>query len=268
LSGALSPGPLLVVTVDSSLRRGWSGGVLTVFGHLIVEVPLIIALAYGIGNAINTESVKMSVTLIGGCTLLALGSYTAYTSRTPRRARLLETLSASSTSVHAERSFSWRPIFSGLIATTTNPFFWIWWATIGLTMLTYASLFVMANVNPPIYWGTLSLLFNTLLSPLLWQPSYLLYSFIFSSILPQFMFQSIDFNYLFLGSTLIGWGIIAIGHFSSDIAWYTSVSLAVARGKQLLSAKLYQAFTFVCGLILILLGIWFLVSFISPSLTS
>ncbi|MEM3749254.1 MAG: LysE family transporter [Candidatus Jordarchaeales archaeon] len=254
LSGALSPGPLLIVTIDSSLRKGWNGGFLTVLGHLLVEAPLIIALAYGAGSAITNESVKLAVTLIGGCTLLAFGSYTVYSSR---HIKLVEVSSTRSpTFMHAERGFSLRPMISGLIATITNPFYWIWWATIGLAMLTYAPLLVMANVNPSIYWASLTIFFNTL-SPFLINPHFLLL-LSFPPLLSQLMFQLIDFNYLFLGSTLLGWTIIAIGHFSSDIAWYISVSLAIARGRQLINVKLYRIITLLCGLTLILLSLCFL----------
>lgn len=257
LSGALSPGSLLVVTIDSSLRKGWSGGVLTVFGHVLVEAPLIVALAYGVGSVMNNESIKLAVTLIGGCALLAFGSYTVYSSRHAELTKATPVCPATYTPTGHVSTL--RPVLSGLIATTTNPFYWIWWATIGLAMLTYAPLLVMANINPLIYWASLGILFNAL-STFLGKLSYLLYAFASSPLLPQFSLQLIDFNYLFFGSTLIGWATIAIGHFLSDITWYTSISVAIDRGRTLLSTKWYQRITLLCGLTLVFLGLWFLAS--------
>ncbi|MEM1657853.1 MAG: LysE family transporter [Candidatus Jordarchaeales archaeon] len=256
LSGALSPGPLLVVTVYSSLRRGLRGGLLTVSGHLLIEAPLIVALAYGASSVLTNETVKLVIMLIGGCMLFLLGSYTILSAK---RMDLTKVLPPLATNASAENRVSLHPTLSGIIATASNPFFWVWWATIGLAMMTYAPLIVMANLNPILYWSSLKVLFDAARSLLENLPTPV-HLFVFLHNLSYVFSQMVDFNYFFVGSTLIGWVIIALGHFSSDIAWYTSVSVVAAKSVRFLSTKLYQKITLLCGLSLLLFGLLFLTS--------
>ena len=256
LSGALSPGPLLVVTIDSSLRRGWFGGVATVFGHFLVEGPLIVALAYGVGVILSDDVIKAAITIAGGIALLIFGGYTAYSSR---RAELRLVDESGTVSQPPSLSSSLNSVLSGVVATVTNPFYWIWWVTVGLAMLTYAPLIAVANVDPALYlliWHNflvfLAEYFGSSLS-LLTYPN-------LSSATFQYFSRVFDFNYIFLGSTLAGWLAIVIGHFFSDVAWYASISFAVAKGKVLISVKWYQRIMFSCGAALVLLGLWFIAS--------
>lgn len=256
LSGALSPGPLLVVTFYSSLRRGIRGGLLAVSGHLLIEAPLIAALAYGASSVLTNETVKLIIMLIGGCMLLLLGSYTILSTKHTELPNVLPSLA---TNTYAKNRVFLHPTLSGLIATASNPFFWIWWATIGLAMMTYAPLIVMANLNPLLYWISLKILLDTLLSLFenLPTPANLLVSlYNLSNVLSRIF----DLNYLLVGSTLVGWIIVAAGHFSSDIAWYTSISVVAAKSTRFLSTSLYQKTAFLCGLSLLLFGLLFLAS--------
>lgn len=72
-----------------------------------------------------------------------------------------------------------------------------------------------------------------------------------------------------LGTTYLLWslplgagGVAAFfgGHISADIVWYTFIGLIIAKGKQYISNKVYRWFLIVCGIALIGLGIYFIVS--------
>jgi threonine/homoserine/homoserine lactone efflux protein len=45
-SGAMMPGPMLGVTIDGSLKKEWIAGPLAVLGHGILELILIIVMAF------------------------------------------------------------------------------------------------------------------------------------------------------------------------------------------------------------------------------
>lgn len=58
--------------------------------------------------------------------------------------------------------------------------------------------------------------------------------------------------------SLIGAGAFVIGHWFSDLSWYTFVSYSFSRGKRLMSEKTYRAILLGCGVFLILFGVFFI----------
>ena len=74
LSGALAPGPLFTLTVRETLRRGFWAGPVVSAGHAIVELALVIALAVGLKRFLEDESPATAViALAGGAFLLWMG---------------------------------------------------------------------------------------------------------------------------------------------------------------------------------------------------
>jgi threonine/homoserine/homoserine lactone efflux protein len=53
-------------------------------------------------------------------------------------------------------------------------------------------------------------------------------------------------------------GLFMIGHWGADFAWYTVVSTGLYQGKNILSEANYQRIMTVCGLFLILFGLYYL----------
>jgi len=48
ISGAIMPGPLVIYTIQESLKRGKWTGALVILGHAIVEVVVFLLLAVGL----------------------------------------------------------------------------------------------------------------------------------------------------------------------------------------------------------------------------
>lgn len=118
LSGALVPGPTLTVTISESIKRGFMAGPLVVSGHMIAEVFLMIAILAGLGWIIGSKTAYFAIGTIGGLVLVFMGYNTA------RSANKLSHISADTNQRYGS-------FFGGLITSISNPYFFIWWATIG-----------------------------------------------------------------------------------------------------------------------------------------
>jgi threonine/homoserine/homoserine lactone efflux protein len=126
LSGALMPGPLLTVTIAESARFGFRVGPLLMTGHSLLEFLLVTAIVLGLGPFLNLPSVIGIIALLGGFLLLYLGvDMIGSSGRLSLGNQSSETLS--------QRSRN--PIIMGVLASLANPYWTLWWATIGLGYL-------------------------------------------------------------------------------------------------------------------------------------
>lgn len=129
LSGAMMPGPLLSTTIAESARRGWMAGPLLILGHAILELALVIGLAAGLLSFIQKPLVTQVIALLGGAFLLYLGFGM---SRQAAAGRL--ELDAG----EKAQASGLNPVLAGVLVSLSNPYWSIWWATIGLGYLTIA----------------------------------------------------------------------------------------------------------------------------------
>jgi threonine/homoserine/homoserine lactone efflux protein len=139
LSGALMPGPLLTVTIAQTARRGMRASVLLVVGHSLLELVLVVGLWFGLGHLLRIRPVIGTITVLGGAMLLWMGWGMI---RDARRGALDIRTTANdggngvlpapdpSGSVPIRRE---NPILTGMAVSISNPYWVIWWATIGLT---------------------------------------------------------------------------------------------------------------------------------------
>jgi threonine/homoserine/homoserine lactone efflux protein len=120
LTGALAPGPTLVATINASMAGDWTTGLKVSLGHVIVELFLVILILLGLATiALPYTSV---IAGIGGIALIAFGALTIAGSRkATMRTSSSQTLS--------------NPYMAGLVTSAANPYFWIWWISIGSAMV-------------------------------------------------------------------------------------------------------------------------------------
>ncbi|MCC7560742.1 MAG: LysE family translocator [Methanobacterium sp.] len=119
LSGAMVPGPMLTVTISDSLRKGSQAGPLVVLGHVIAEISLIILLVLGLGWVIGSQTITMVIGGIGGVMLIYIGYSIA-------RSPVPEEIPGDGKPIEKRGS-----VLSGVITSVTNPYFYLWWATVG-----------------------------------------------------------------------------------------------------------------------------------------
>ena len=119
LSGVMSPGPITAVAV---VRGGESpyAGVLVALGHGLVEFPLIALVGWGFGFLVQTAWVRTAIALVGGLVLLAMGIGML---RSRQRA------SPADGRVHR------LPLVAGALLSAGNPFFLVWWVTVGAALI-------------------------------------------------------------------------------------------------------------------------------------
>ena len=134
LSGALVPGPLFTVTVADSASRGFISGPLLMTGHSLLELGVVAAVVLGLGPLIQAPPVLGTIALVGGGILLWMG---AGTLRSATGASLAVDSGDGDGTDGGNGKLS-NPILTGALASISNPYWTLWWATVGLGYLTTA----------------------------------------------------------------------------------------------------------------------------------
>lgn len=122
LSGALMPGPVFATTVAKAYQDRNAGLKITL-GHAIVEIPLIVAIFLGFGAVLETDQAFMVIGLVGGAFLLYMGLGMLRTKANEAQGQ--DTRMGS--------------LASGLFLTAVNPYFVVWWATVGASLIAIAA---------------------------------------------------------------------------------------------------------------------------------
>ncbi len=129
LSGALMPGPVLAITISSVIQVGFIAAILIMLGHSILELLMVVALALGLKNVLKNRYVTTFIGVVGGSVMLwfAYGMIkSAYMGISVPEA----------TSVASEASItSFGLVAKGAITSLSNPYWLIWWATIGASYM-------------------------------------------------------------------------------------------------------------------------------------
>jgi threonine/homoserine/homoserine lactone efflux protein len=119
LSGVMAPGPITAATIAAGTKSRHAGALMAV-GHGIVEFPLMFLILAGIGVLFESSTAKTVIGIVGGLFLLWMG------------ADMLRNLSVKTTA--KRQTDSQNPIVTGIILSLSNPYFLLWWATVGLAL--------------------------------------------------------------------------------------------------------------------------------------
>jgi len=123
LSGALAPGPVTAAAIGMGSNDRLAG-VLMALGHAIVEFPLMVLLLLGVGRLLKLAHVKIVIGLAGGSFLVFLA------------VQMFQGLGDSG-AVQVQTAGG-NPLVTGILLSAGNPYFLIWWATVGLALITTA----------------------------------------------------------------------------------------------------------------------------------
>jgi len=133
-SGAMMPGPLLTVNIKESLRRGFWAGPQLILGHALLEGALITGLALGLGGLLKAELSQGLISVFGGAFLfwMAWGML---------RYKGQGDLSAGEGEMPGGTQGGnpgLPPVVAGVVVSLSNPYWTLWWATLGLGFLVQA----------------------------------------------------------------------------------------------------------------------------------
>jgi len=120
-SGVMSPGPLFAANVMYGLREGKISGIKMAMGHTIVEFPLILLLGAGFFSIESIPEIRTAITILGAVGLFAFA--------------ILQIRSVTKQKFNLETRSGQGPFVAGILLSALNPFFIIWWLTIGLVLI-------------------------------------------------------------------------------------------------------------------------------------
>jgi threonine/homoserine/homoserine lactone efflux protein len=139
-SGVLSPGPLFYINLIYGSRQegGIHTGIKIAYGHTIVELPLIIILALGLSKLssvylISNENLKI-IGLIGGVSITVF-SLIQIRSIIKRNVAVYVDANSNKNYFPKIKRKTNGPIILGIFFTALNPFFLVWWSTVGLKLI-------------------------------------------------------------------------------------------------------------------------------------
>lgn len=149
-SGALMPGPLLTVDIAESTRRGfWTGPIIT-GGHAIAELFVVIALAFGLSTILTSDVAISVIGILGGIALVLMGG------------AMLHDIIRGKISFDPDQpgSSSGLLVGKGITASLSNPYWFVWWATVGSAFLSDS--LSHGPVGPVVFY------FGHIMSDLVW----------------------------------------------------------------------------------------------------
>jgi threonine/homoserine/homoserine lactone efflux protein len=124
LSGVMAPGPVTAAAIGMGTRSRYAGALIAI-GHGVVEFPLMILIVLGAGRILKLPTAQIVIGLAGGAFLLIMAIQMLKSLRSAEKQQAQVTKSA--------------PVLAGIILSAGNPYFLLWWATVGLALATAAT---------------------------------------------------------------------------------------------------------------------------------
>ena len=129
LTGAIMPGPLLVLTIKESLGVSKWAALWLSGGHSFCELFMVAVLVGGLSRFITVDPVVGPVGIVGGAVLLWMG-ICAFTHPPTRM---------NSFNDPALQNRAHNLLIGGAAVTVANPYWLLWWLTAGLALVLVAS---------------------------------------------------------------------------------------------------------------------------------
>ena len=149
-SGALMPGPLLTAVISESMKHGQKTGPLVILGHAILEVVMITLILFSLHQLSYSFMLMKMIALVGACMLL----YNGIAMMVSVRDLKLE--------FKADATASRGLVLTGITMSLSNPYWMVWWLTIGLGLVLAAQqaglaaigIFFLGHISADFIWYT------------------------------------------------------------------------------------------------------------------
>lgn len=155
IGAVISPGPVSTAIVSQAARHGWRVGPLVALGHSLLELVIVLAIAFGLERVLGHAIVRTLIALLGGLLLLWMGGAMLRDLlrgrvRLPRAAENAPSLNQA------------QLVRLGVLATIANPFWYAWWLTVPPSYLAQASAvglaplaaFFFGHISADFAWDT------------------------------------------------------------------------------------------------------------------
>ena len=124
VSGVMAPGPLFAANVSYGLKGGAKTGIKMAIGHTIVELPLVILLGIGVFSLEVFPEFRTIISILGAITLFVFATLQIKTVLKKERTKMSNPKQG--------------PLVAGVLLSALNPFFIIWWLSIGFKLISDA----------------------------------------------------------------------------------------------------------------------------------
>ena len=119
LSGVMMPGAVTAATLAQGTCRPQAGSLIAI-GHGLLEIPLIFLMMLGLYVFLDAAAVKTAVGFVGGVFLLWMSWGMLRELKKP--------------DFHPQTVYRAGPVATGFLLSATNPYFLLWWATVGFNL--------------------------------------------------------------------------------------------------------------------------------------
>jgi len=119
-SGAMMPGPFMTMTIGESARSGPWAGPKMIVGHALLEIVLLFAIFFGLAPLFQKDLFFILIALIGGGIMIWMAQ--SMFRSLPKLEIRAKTFEKSGMNIY----------LAGILMSLANPYWIIWWATIGL----------------------------------------------------------------------------------------------------------------------------------------
>jgi len=123
-SGVMAPGPLFAANVSYGLKGGVKTGIKMAIGHTIVELPLVILLGIGVFSLEIFPEFRTIISILGAITLFVFATLQIKTALRKEKTKISNPKQG--------------PLVAGILLSALNPFFIIWWLSIGFKLISDA----------------------------------------------------------------------------------------------------------------------------------
>ncbi len=119
LSGVMAPGPMFTMTLAKSYKSPWAGAQVSL-GHAVIEVPLILLIYFGVAQFFQDIVVQLVLSVLGGGMIIWMG---------------IGLFRARKEVARGGKDTSYSAFVAGILMSGLNPFFLVWWVTVGSLLL-------------------------------------------------------------------------------------------------------------------------------------
>jgi threonine/homoserine/homoserine lactone efflux protein len=125
LSGVMLPGPLTAATIAKGYREQ-NAGIFIALGHAVIELPLMALIYFGFAHFFASPEARKVIGLAGGLMLIAMGLVVVWNIKKAQG---------------EAADLPYNSLVTGIMMTGANPYFFLWWATIGIALIATAAQF-------------------------------------------------------------------------------------------------------------------------------